>query len=174
MNTLPNKKSQYTIYHIPYTACGFTLVELLIVMSLIGVLATISIVSFRTATMKGRDTQRKSDIKQYQTSLEMYANLTSGLFPTSSNVRASTTLCGYLNNQLEPDISCSEDPKYVQDNTFVYRYISNGAGGGGASATNYVLWGKLESYSPIKYWIVCSNGKAGESTSAPNSSTCPI
>lgn len=51
---------------------GFTLVELLIVMSIIGVLAAIGLGSFTTAQMKGRDAQRKSDLKQVSHALEIY------------------------------------------------------------------------------------------------------
>ncbi|EKE05839.1 MAG: hypothetical protein ACD_19C00176G0061 [uncultured bacterium] len=51
---------------------GFTLVELLIVMSIIGVLAAIGLGSFTTAQMRGRDAERKSDLKQISHALELY------------------------------------------------------------------------------------------------------
>ena len=51
---------------------AFTLVELLIVMSIIGVLAAIGLGSFTTAQMRGRDAERKSDLKQISHSLELY------------------------------------------------------------------------------------------------------
>ena len=51
---------------------AFTLVELLIVMSIIGVLAAIGLGSFTTAQMRGRDAQRKSDLKQVSHALELY------------------------------------------------------------------------------------------------------
>lgn len=51
---------------------AFTLVELLIVMAIIGVLASIGIGSFMTAQMRGRDAQRKSDLKQISHALELY------------------------------------------------------------------------------------------------------
>lgn len=51
---------------------GFTLVELLVVMSIIGVLAALGLGSFMTAQARGRDAQRKSDLKQVSHSLELY------------------------------------------------------------------------------------------------------
>lgn len=155
---------------------GFTLVEMLVVISLIGILAALALVSFASTQKQARDTQRKSDLRQYQNALEAYANLSSGLYPEFSAVRvASTTLCTSLNSKIEPDISCSEDPKSATNGT--YNYISDGTGTSGtATATKYVVWGKLENSSSTTYWVICSTGKIGSyvSSSAPSSSTCPI
>lgn len=153
---------------------GFTLIEMLVVISLIGILAALALVSFSSSQKQARDTTRKSDLRQYQTALEMYGNLTSGLFPSrTAAASAYSTLCSDLNIRLEPDISCSQDPKNASDPTFTYNYISNGTSGT-ASATLYVVWGKIENSATTKYWVVCSNGKIGESTTAPSSGTCPI
>lgn len=51
---------------------GFTLIELLIAMAILGILATVGLGSFRTAQMRGRDTQRKSDLKQIANAIELY------------------------------------------------------------------------------------------------------
>jgi prepilin-type N-terminal cleavage/methylation domain-containing protein len=50
---------------------GFTLVELLVVMAILGVLVTLVAGGFRTAQMRGRDAQRKSDLKELANSLEL-------------------------------------------------------------------------------------------------------
>lgn len=169
-----NKIASFLNHKLLIINRGFTLIEMLIVISLIGILAALALVSFGPVQKQARDTTRKSDLKQYQNSLEMYANLTNGLFPSRTTAAiASTTLCSDLNVRLEPDISCSEDPKYESDSTFVYRYISDGVSGT-ASASKYVLWSTIENASPMEYWILCSNGKTGQSTTAPSSSTCPI
>lgn len=154
---------------------GFTLIEMLVVISLIGILAALALVSFGASQKQARDTTRKSDLRQYQTSLEMYGNLTNGLFPSRTSASsASSTLCDDLNVRLEPDIDCSEDPKIGADPTYyTYKYISNGTSGT-TTATLYVVWGKIENSSTTKYWIVCSNGRIGESASVPSSGTCPI
>lgn len=51
---------------------AFTLIELLIVMAILGILATIGIGGLRTSQMRSRDAQRKSDVKQLAGALELY------------------------------------------------------------------------------------------------------
>lgn len=53
---------------------GFTLVELLTVIAIIGILSTIVMTSLLTARKKGRDVKRIADIKQIQLALEQYYN----------------------------------------------------------------------------------------------------
>lgn len=51
---------------------GFTLVELLVVISIIGLLSTLAVVALNQARVRARDVKRLSDIKQVQTALELY------------------------------------------------------------------------------------------------------
>jgi prepilin-type N-terminal cleavage/methylation domain-containing protein len=53
---------------------GFTLVELIVVIAILGLLATVSLVSFRGTQIKSRDVQRKNDLAQIQKALELYYN----------------------------------------------------------------------------------------------------
>lgn len=53
---------------------GFTLIELLIVIAVIGVLASITIVNLSGNQGKARDAQRKNDLSQIKTALELYYN----------------------------------------------------------------------------------------------------
>lgn len=63
---------------------GFTLVELLIVISILGILASIALVSFRSAQLRGRDTERKSDLKSISNSLELFYS-DYNIYPAASN-----------------------------------------------------------------------------------------
>ena len=50
---------------------GFTLIELLVVISIIGLLASITVVALGGARRGGRDVKAKADLKQVQTALEL-------------------------------------------------------------------------------------------------------
>jgi len=60
---------------------GFTLIELLVVISIIGLLASIMLVSINSARMKARDAQRKATLKQIEKALELYYDTYSGYPP---------------------------------------------------------------------------------------------
>lgn len=68
---------------------GFTLIELLVVIAIIGLLATLAVVSLNNARQKSRDAKRVSDVKQIQTSLELYYSDESG-YPTALDVTSGT------------------------------------------------------------------------------------
>ncbi|MDB5178053.1 MAG: fimbrial protein pilin [Candidatus Saccharibacteria bacterium] len=60
---------------------GFTIVELLIVIVVIGILAAITIVAYNGIQQRGRDARRLSDIGAIKKALELYKTDT-GTFPT--------------------------------------------------------------------------------------------
>lgn len=61
---------------------GFTLIELLIVIAIIGVLATLLMVNFIGVRQRARDAQRKSDLRQMQSALELY-RADNNIYPSS-------------------------------------------------------------------------------------------
>lgn len=63
---------------------GFTLIELLVAIAIISALAGFLLVNFIGVRQKGRDTQRKSDLKQIQSALEFYRSDTASYAPDSS------------------------------------------------------------------------------------------
>ena len=69
---------------------GFTFVELLVVITIIGVIFAAGIVSFTTITTRSRDARRKADLEAIRQSLEICRSLT-GSYPVniSSNVTCS-------------------------------------------------------------------------------------
>lgn len=63
---------------------AFTLIELLIVIAIIGVLATLIVANFNAARERARDATRKSDLRNIQTALRVYYN-DYGRNPCSTN-----------------------------------------------------------------------------------------
>lgn len=59
---------------LPAGRQGFTLIELMIVMVIMGILVSIGVTGFMSSQIKGRDTTRKGDLKAIGQALELYYN----------------------------------------------------------------------------------------------------
>lgn len=86
---------------------GFTIVELLIVIVVIGILATLVIVTFTGIQQKARDSQRQTDIQALDSHLESYY-AQNGSYP-SLTVLTSTGWIGANMKGLDPE--ALKDPK---------------------------------------------------------------
>jgi len=82
---------------------AFTLIEMLVVISIIGILATLVAANLNSARSRARDAQRKSDIKNIQTALRLYYNDFGG-YPGSTN-GGNIKGCG-LSNPPPPSSLC--------------------------------------------------------------------
>jgi prepilin-type N-terminal cleavage/methylation domain-containing protein len=97
---------------------GFTIVELLIVIVVIGILAAITIVAFNGIQQRGRNTQTISAVKDYTKIYAAYA-LDHNAYPGTSNHCLGT---GYTDNL------CWDNRTYVPNpavNTALQAYVSN-------------------------------------------------
>lgn len=150
------------------TKNGFTLIELLVVISIIAILIALSIFGVQGAFENARDTQRKSDLKQYVTSLEAYANRTNGLYPAQDLGGSITNICGTPGLGIAPN--CPQDPLLPNGTAgYVYNYNSDAAG------TLFTVSTKLEGTSASTFFVVCSNGKSGNWAAAGfNTQNCPF
>lgn len=111
-------------------ATGFTIIELLAVMAVIGILTTIVAGGYRQTQRRGRDAQRKSDLKQMSQSLEVYLS-DHGTYPQSSvdgrimGCPAETTECDWGSGQFSDStgniyfVNLPDDPSSSQD--YFYR-----------------------------------------------------
>ena len=68
---------------IPRHHSGFTLIELLVVVSVIGLLASVIMVSLNSARVKARDSRRVADLRQMTIALELYFD-DHGYYPPSN------------------------------------------------------------------------------------------
>lgn len=58
--------------HLRRRVLGFSLVELLVVMTIMGLLAAMGVVNFRSASRKARNERRQADIEKLRAGLEVY------------------------------------------------------------------------------------------------------
>jgi prepilin-type N-terminal cleavage/methylation domain-containing protein len=63
---------------------GFTLIEVLVTITIISLLSTIGGIAYVNVMKTGRDTKRKSDIKEIQSALEQYYSTCGSQYPTGA------------------------------------------------------------------------------------------
>lgn len=65
---------------------GFTLIELMVVIAIIGLLMAAGLVSYTNAQKSGRDARRKADMNTIAKAIEQYASTNGGAYPVVSVV----------------------------------------------------------------------------------------
>ena len=76
---------------------GFTLIELIIVISIIGMLASLVIINYNSSRAKARDSKRKEDLSTYQSAVEAYFD-DYNVYPNAiTSYRAANILTGCQN-----------------------------------------------------------------------------
>jgi prepilin-type N-terminal cleavage/methylation domain-containing protein len=89
---IKNKKSNNP--RLKKSGEGFTLIEILVVIAIIGLLASVIITSITKARYRSRDTKRVSDLKQIQKALEIYIS-NHGSLPSPSAYGRSNVSPGW-------------------------------------------------------------------------------
>ena len=124
---------------------GFTLLELLIVIVIIGILALLIIPNVTSAPKKARDTQRKTDLRAIQKGLEEYY-VSNSAYPTNATASsAATVLSGAADGKGTTGPLTTGTPAILKpvpvdpkaSTTTPYTYVS-------ADGTNYTLKACLE------------------------------
>ena len=161
------------IKKIKKNLAGFTLVELLVVISIIGILSSFAVVSLNSARQKARDALRKGDMAQLRTALEMYYDdylgyPACGIWNDSDpDFGASVSDeenggCECYINVLEVELATGSrpimpkpprDPKNITnsctlDGIFNYRYVSDGT----QYAVIYTLEDENEGEQILRGW----------------------
>lgn len=128
---------------------GFTLIELMVTISIIAILSAIGLVVYSSVLKQGRDSKRQSDLRSIQSALEQY-NADQFFYPsgiTPGNALTSNT--GQPNSSPNPKTYINTIP---QDSNVAtpYRYVAlrNGAINCDNSLANqcnsYCLYSKLD------------------------------
>jgi prepilin-type N-terminal cleavage/methylation domain-containing protein len=114
---------------------GFTLIEMLTVLAIIGLLSSVGYISYESVQLSARDTKRVSDIKQLQTALELYFE-THSSYPSDGTPGDDGQLIGFPETRVLSDVGFSAEqhgtvymltvPKNPQPGgtEYVYRSLS--------------------------------------------------
>lgn len=131
---------------------GFTLIEILVVISIIAVIIAIAIVSYTTINKQSRDAKRKSDLEQIRSALEMfrsdigyYPAVGSGSWTNTSGLNTGDSQTGLVSEYIP---AIPTDPKSTQS----YFYTASSFVSG--NYYNYCLCAQLE-FTPAST-LTCS------------------
>lgn len=121
---------------------GFTLIELVVVIAIIGIITAFVSLNFVGIRQRGRDAQRKSDIRQIQSAFELYRS-------DEGNYPATFTSCGASVSFTSSDGSVTylkRVPCDPLDGTTPYNYIAepSGCDNSGTPCSGYTLYACVE------------------------------
>jgi prepilin-type N-terminal cleavage/methylation domain-containing protein len=127
---------------------GFTLIEILIVVAIIAILASVVLVGLGPTQQSGRDARRLSDLHEVQNGLELYYNKC-GYYPGTAAAgntcpaASNAATAGYADMSaalIGSNLDITQVPvDPTNSGTHVYSYFTNGA-----SASEYLLMTVLE------------------------------
>lgn len=106
---------------------GFTLIEILVTVVIIGVLTAVAIVSYTSINRRSRDVKRKADIEQVRQALEMYRS-DNGTYPVVSGFSDMSGLATFLVPDYLPTIPTDPQTTYtyqVKVNAYTYCICSH-------------------------------------------------
>lgn len=142
---------------------GFTLIELLIVIAIIGLLASIALVSLNMARDKARDAQRLSDLDGISKALELYYS-TNNKYPyydgitktiiQSDSANAWSTFLSEINQN-----TSWQDPVKIAPYIYVYTINSDGSASISVSLKLRPSAGSFEMgyFGGTRYYIATKN-----------------
>ena len=123
---------------------GFTMIELLVVIVILGILSVIGLNSFMGTQVKARDAQRKSDLANLARALDMYYN-DNGAYPDEGSGVDVGKIApgGTAINWGDEFKNATGNAKYMlktPQDPGQYKYVYSAPAGG----ASYILYAKLE------------------------------
>jgi type II secretion system protein G len=101
---------------------GFTLLEMLIIITIIGVLVAIGLTNYTDVQVRARDTKRKNDLASLQEAVELY-HLDYDTYPASALIAWGGSF-----TDDNGTVYMAEVPQDPSGNSYVYEYLSDGDG----------------------------------------------
>jgi prepilin-type N-terminal cleavage/methylation domain-containing protein len=158
---------------------GFTMIEIIIALSLIGLFVSVPILAYGSYIKRSRDIKRKNDINQLSTALQQFKN-SQGQYPASTNGAIAADLQTLVDRGYIPTI-----PKDPKDGNlpscdpavnFCYTYSASSDG------NTYTLNARLEDGTGSSYFqstpagaaVITSTVTGGPLTSTPIPSNTPL
>jgi general secretion pathway protein G len=125
---------------------GFTLIELIVVATILGVMLTVALVSYASTTSRSRDGKRQADVEQVRSALEMwrsdngsYVNVSSGaVYSALSTLQTQ----GYIDKM-------PRDPKSTGWSEYLYTQAGSGA--------TYTICARTENVIPNQSCSSCTS-----------------
>lgn len=122
---------------------GFTLVELLMVMAIVSILATIVLSSLRDAKDRALDAQIKSDLAQVRNALELYANENNFIYPP---IVANNTSVAHIEHSQENYQNNKDVPDSVSLTKKIKKYILGEVAFAQSRSSNCQSFDNLQTY----------------------------
>lgn len=148
-----------TVFILLRSQKAFTLIELLITISIITVLTAIAISTFTSLQKSARDAQRKADLSTIQSALEQY-HADQNNYPITGNVGIGTSA---LTNPNKSRTYLQKIPKEsVSSMNYNYEALPNSTPYGcdntsGKICTKYCLYSQVDNASNISNLSVCAD-----------------
>lgn len=96
---------------------GFTLVELLVVIGLLGILSAVGLASYTASMRNSRDARRKTDLETIRQALEMYKS-DNGSYPAGAG-NTETTIKATLSSYISA-VNFPKDPQSSSNRIYYY------------------------------------------------------